>query len=89
MRGEHVFRCVAGLGAIGHAELARDGALGDAEMQGGVFTITNLGMFGIDAFTPIINLPQVAILGVGAIVREPTVVDENIEIDIKESDCRD
>lgn len=35
------------------------------EMQGATFTLTNLGMYGIDAFTPIINLPQCAILGVG------------------------
>jgi pyruvate dehydrogenase E2 component (dihydrolipoamide acetyltransferase) len=62
------------------ATVARDGKLGEADMQGGVFTITNLGMFGIGAFTPIINLPQVAILGVGAIVREPTVVDDKIVI---------
>ena len=62
------------------AAQARHGSLSDAQMQGGVFTITNLGMFGIDAFTPIINLPQAAILGVGAIVREPAVVDEKIVI---------
>ena len=42
-------------------------------MQGGTFTITNLGMFGIDAFTPIINLPQAAILGLGRIVFKPAV----------------
>ena len=41
------------------------------ELQGGTFTITNLGMFGIDAFTPIINLPQSAILGVGRIAARP------------------
>jgi pyruvate dehydrogenase E2 component (dihydrolipoamide acetyltransferase) len=60
------------------AELARGGKLSADEMQGGVFTITNLGMFGIDAFTPIINLPQCAILGVGRIVREPAVVNDQI-----------
>jgi pyruvate dehydrogenase E2 component (dihydrolipoamide acetyltransferase) len=59
---------------------ANSGELSDADMQGGVFTITNLGMLGIAAFTPIINLPQVAILGVGAIVREPAVVDDKIVI---------
>ena len=42
-------------------------------MQGGTFTITNLGMYGIDAFTPIINLPQAAILGIGRIVCKPAV----------------
>ncbi|MCB0105220.1 MAG: 2-oxo acid dehydrogenase subunit E2, partial [Caldilineaceae bacterium] len=42
-------------------------------LQGGNFTITNLGMYNIDAFTPIINLPQCAILGVGRIVEKPAV----------------
>ena len=45
------------------------------DMSGGVFTITNLGSFGIEAFTPIINCPETAILGLGAIRREPAVVD--------------
>ena len=57
---------------------ARSGKLSTDEMQHGVFTITNLGMFGIDAFTPIINLPQAAILGVGRIVREAAVVEDKI-----------
>lgn len=55
------------------AQRAREGKLTAAEMQGGVFTITSLGAFGIDAFTPIINYPQTAILGVGAIRRVPAV----------------
>ena len=58
------------------ADQARAGKLVAADMQGGVFTITNLGAFGIDAFTPIINLPEVAILGLGAIRREPVVLDD-------------
>ena len=41
------------------------------DLSGGTFTITNLGMYGIDAFTPIINQPQAAILGVGRIVNKP------------------
>ena len=52
-------------------ERARAGTLTAAEMQGGVFTITNLGAFGIDAFTPVLNFPEAAILGLGAIRREP------------------
>jgi pyruvate dehydrogenase E2 component (dihydrolipoamide acetyltransferase) len=48
------------------------------EMQGGTFSITNLGMFGVDAFTPIINLPQAAILGVGRIMARPWVVDDQV-----------
>ena len=57
---------------------ARAGRLQPEEMQGGTFTITNLGMFGIDAFTPIINLPETAILGVGRIKARPVVVDGQI-----------
>src|SRR4029077_12979568 len=49
------------------AERARDGVLTDGEMQGATFTVTNLGAFGIDAFTPILNPPQSAILGLGRI----------------------
>ena len=58
------------------ADQARAGKLVATEMQGGVFTITNLGAFGIDAFTPVINLPEAAILGLGAIRREPVVLDD-------------
>lgn len=58
-------------------QLARSGKLKPAQMQGAVFTITNLGGYGIDAFTPIINCPETAILGLGAIRREPVVVDED------------
>ena len=47
-------------------------------MQGGVFSITNLGAFGIDAFTPIINSPETAILGLGTIRREPFVLDDGV-----------
>jgi len=59
-------------------QLARGGKLAGNQMQDGVFTITNLGMFGIDSFTPIINLPQCAILGIGRIAREPAVVENQI-----------
>lgn len=48
------------------------------ELSGGTFTITNLGMFGIDSFTPIINLPECAILGVGRINRQAVAIGENI-----------
>jgi pyruvate dehydrogenase E2 component (dihydrolipoamide acetyltransferase) len=47
---------------------ARRRLLTSAELQGGTFTITNLGPFGIDSFTPIINSPQCAVLGLGRIV---------------------
>lgn len=61
-------------------EKARAGTLGVDDVSGGIFTITNLGMYGIDAFTPIINLPQVAILGVGRILEKPAVYDGQIAI---------
>ena len=47
------------------AERARDGALTLAEVEGGTFTVTSLGMYGVDGFTPILNPPQAGILGVG------------------------
>jgi pyruvate dehydrogenase E2 component (dihydrolipoamide acetyltransferase) len=59
------------------AEQARANKLTAAEMQGAVFTITNLGGLGIDAFTPIIHWPQTAILGLGAIRREPVFVEND------------
>ncbi len=49
------------------AERARSGSLAPDECTGGTFTITNLGMFGITEFTPLINVPESAILGVGSI----------------------
>ena len=49
-------------------------------LQGGTFTLTNLGMFGIDAFTPILNLPECAVLGVGRIRAQPAVVDDRVVI---------
>ncbi|MHA1798166.1 MAG: 2-oxo acid dehydrogenase subunit E2 [Candidatus Helarchaeota archaeon] len=52
------------------AKGARSGSLSLEDLSGGTFTITNLGMFGIEAFTPIINPPESAILGVGKIVNE-------------------
>jgi len=42
-------------------------------LTGGTFTITNLGMYGVDVFTPIINPPETAILGVGRVAERPTV----------------
>ncbi|MFN8492421.1 MAG: 2-oxo acid dehydrogenase subunit E2 [Caldilineaceae bacterium] len=59
-------------------EKAKTRKLSAEELQGGTFTITNLGMYGIDAFTPIINLPQCAILGVGRIVKKPAVYQDQI-----------
>ena len=50
------------------------------ELRGGTFTVTSLGSFGIDAFTPIINYPECAILGVGRILRQPVAVGETIAL---------
>jgi pyruvate dehydrogenase E2 component (dihydrolipoamide acetyltransferase) len=52
------------------AAKARDKKLGQADFEGGTFTVSNVGMYGVTAFTPIINQPQVAILGVCAIEEE-------------------
>jgi pyruvate dehydrogenase E2 component (dihydrolipoamide acetyltransferase) len=54
------------------AEGARAGTLTVDEVTGSTFTVTNLGMYGVDIFTPIINPPEVAILGVGRIVEKPS-----------------
>lgn len=52
------------------------GHLSAAEMQGGTFTVTNLGPMGIEMFTPLINLPECAILGVGRIQKQVVVDDK-------------
>jgi pyruvate dehydrogenase E2 component (dihydrolipoamide acetyltransferase) len=61
-------------------ERARQGKLTAAELQGGTFTVTNLGAFGIDSFTPIIHFPQCAILGLGRIQRRPVVSGNDVVI---------
>lgn len=60
------------------ANLARTGGLPMDRLKGGTFTITNLGMYGIESFTPIINQPEVAILGVNTIEDKVVVVDGEI-----------
>ena len=55
------------------AEKARAGKLAIEEVSGGTFTVSNLGMYGVDGFTPIINTPQTGILGVGRIVEKPVI----------------
>ena len=56
---------------------ARDGCLTLDQIEGGTFTLTNLGMFGVDAFTPIIHHPQCAIIGLGRAAPRVVVVDES------------
>ena len=62
------------------AERARDGKLSAEELSGGCFTITNLGTLGVEHFTPIINLPQVAILGLGRIAPEPVAIEGEVRV---------
>lgn len=80
-----VVRDVPALGLRPVAERARElidraraGTLAAADMRGGCFTITNLGAFGIDAFTPIINPPECAVLGVGRIERRPVLDGDRV-----------
>jgi pyruvate dehydrogenase E2 component (dihydrolipoamide acetyltransferase) len=65
------------------AAKAREGELTREEVQEGTFTISNLGMYGIDSFTAIINPPQAAILAVGTIKRKPIVVDDKNTVEVR------
>ena len=60
-------------------EKARQGKLAREDLTGGTFTITNLGMYGVDFFMPIINPPEAAILAIGRIVEKPVATDGKIE----------
>jgi len=59
---------------------SREAKLQQADLEGGTFTISNLGMYGIEQFVAVLNPPQVAILAVGVIEEEPVVVDGDLEI---------
>jgi pyruvate dehydrogenase E2 component (dihydrolipoamide acetyltransferase) len=61
-------------------ERARANKLAPAEREGGTFTVSNLGMFGIDQFTSILNPPEACSLAVGAIEAKPVVVDSEIVV---------
>ncbi len=65
------------------AEKARTGKLLPQDYQGGTFTVSNLGMFGIENFTAIINPPEAAILGVGALRKTPVVISKDGEDQIE------
>jgi 2-oxoglutarate dehydrogenase E2 component (dihydrolipoamide succinyltransferase) len=75
-------KSVAGLqrSIVDLAARARSRQLKPDEVQGGTFSITNFGSFGSIFATPVINQPQVAILGCGAVNKEPVVVDDAIAI---------
>jgi pyruvate dehydrogenase E2 component (dihydrolipoamide acetyltransferase) len=61
------------------AQKARRGKLTKEDLSGGTFTITNLGMYNVSFFTPIINPPEAAILGVGKITQKPTIINGKME----------
>ncbi|MBF4551560.1 dihydrolipoamide acetyltransferase family protein [Pseudoclavibacter sp. VKM Ac-2888] len=62
------------------AGLAKERKLGPSEMAGGTFTISNLGMYGVEQFTAIINPPEGAILAVGAAKPEPVAINGAVEV---------
>lgn len=62
------------------AQKARTERLSTEDSSGGTFTISNLGMFGIDLFAPIINPPESAILGVGRTIKKPVVLNDKVTI---------
>ena len=62
------------------ADLAREGRLRSEQIQGGTFTISNLGMYGIETVYPILNPPQACILGVGAVEEQPVVRNGEVAI---------
>jgi pyruvate dehydrogenase E2 component (dihydrolipoamide acetyltransferase) len=59
---------------------ARKGRAMPDDLSGGTFTLTNLGMYDVDAFTPVINLPEAAVLGVGRIAPKPVVRDGQVVV---------
>ncbi len=61
-------------------EKARQGELTKNDVSGGTFTITNLGMYGVDVFIPIINPPETAILGVGRVVEKPVAISGQVTV---------
>lgn len=61
-------------------EKARNNKLAPSDYEGGTFTVSNLGMFGIEQFTPIINAPEAAIMGVGTITPTPVVRDGEVVV---------
>jgi pyruvate dehydrogenase E2 component (dihydrolipoamide acetyltransferase) len=76
---------IKSLGTIGRdaralAEKCRDGSITPPDLAGGTFAVSNLGMFGIDRFTAVINPPQAAILAVGALRRAPVVRDDALAV---------
>ena len=61
------------------ASLCHDGKAQPDDLTGSTFTVTNVGAFGVESFTPVLNIPEVAILGVGAIFLKPVEVNGKVE----------
>ncbi|NLG03544.1 MAG: 2-oxo acid dehydrogenase subunit E2 [Clostridia bacterium] len=61
-------------------EKARNMAVELDDIEGGTFTITNLGMLGVESFSPIINQPELAILGINKVIKKPVCIDDEIVI---------
>ena len=61
------------------AEAVREGNTGDVQLSGATFTITNMGASGIEYFTPILNLGETGILGVGALAKELVLEGDNVK----------
>jgi len=79
LRGADKLTQVELAGRLDHlVDAARSGHLSDGQMGGATFTISNLGMLGVDEFTAIINPPEVAILAVGSLRQLPMVLDGQI-----------
>jgi pyruvate dehydrogenase E2 component (dihydrolipoamide acetyltransferase) len=62
------------------AERVRAGEITPPELSGGTFSVSNLGMYGIHSFVPVINPPQAAILGVGAMEPTPVALDGEVQV---------
>jgi pyruvate/2-oxoglutarate dehydrogenase complex dihydrolipoamide acyltransferase (E2) component len=75
LRLSEIGACAADLAAR-----AKQGKLSPAEYTGSSFTVSNLGMFGIECFVPILNTPESGILGVGKIEKQPVVVNDEVVI---------
>jgi pyruvate dehydrogenase E2 component (dihydrolipoamide acetyltransferase) len=75
-------RSLAEIGQLSRelATKVRDGSISPAELSGGTFSISNLGMFGVDGFSAVINAPQAAILAVGSLKPRPMVADDGVTL---------
>jgi pyruvate dehydrogenase E2 component (dihydrolipoamide acetyltransferase) len=77
--GKGLIQLESGIGSV--VERARAGKCAPEELSGATFTLTNLGMYSIDSFTPIINLPECAILGVGRIKKKLAVAQDLTDLE--------